>query len=152
MPSSMTTKPHNYLDPIAAAEQPRNDFIRYLLTAYPLRDPHLRYGLKQQLEQPGTIWQYPYLEGSQPYQAAKSVEELAQLGVLHPARIAMIYRCFQSDCTCYFAVSRGCMPASIRTVREPNATPIIQSIPIVTDNFTSANEVPAIMKRASPPF
>jgi len=80
----MTIKPHNYLDPIAAAEQPRNDFIRYLLTAYPLRDPHLRYGLKQQLEQPGTIWQYPYLEGSQPYQAAKSVEELAQLGVLHP--------------------------------------------------------------------
>ncbi|MEQ8996550.1 MAG: DEAD/DEAH box helicase [Coleofasciculus sp. B1-GNL1-01] len=74
----------HYLDPIAAVEQPRQDFIRYLLTAYPLRDPHLRYGLEEQLKQPGTIWQYPYLEGSQPYQTTKSVSELVKLGVLHP--------------------------------------------------------------------
>lgn len=73
-----------YLDPIAAVEQPRKDLIRYLLTAYPLRDPHLRYGLKKQLEQPGTIWQYPYLEGSQPYQSANSIQELIEMGVLHP--------------------------------------------------------------------
>ncbi|WP_236739162.1 DEAD/DEAH box helicase [[Phormidium ambiguum] IAM M-71] len=73
-----------YLDPIAAAEQPREDFIRYLLTAYPLRDPHLRYGLKQQLEQPGIVWQHPYLEGSQPYRPAHSVQELVDRNVLHP--------------------------------------------------------------------
>ncbi|MEQ8973233.1 MAG: DEAD/DEAH box helicase [Coleofasciculus sp. C1-SOL-03] len=74
----------HYLDPIAAVEQPRQDLIRYLLTAYPLRDPHLRYGLEEQLKQPGTIWQYPYLEGSQPYQTTKSVSELVKLDVLHP--------------------------------------------------------------------
>ncbi len=59
-----------YLDPIAAAEQPRADFIRYLLTTYPLRDPHLRYAFKQLLEQPGNLWQHPYLEGSQPYRSS----------------------------------------------------------------------------------
>ncbi len=60
-----------YLDPIAAVEQPRADFIRYLLTAYPLRDPHLRYGFKQLLEQPGNLWQHPYLEGSQPLRTSR---------------------------------------------------------------------------------
>jgi len=73
----------NYLDPIAAVEQPRQDFIRYLLTAYPLRDPHLRYGFKQLLEQRGTVWQEPYLEGSQPYRPGNSVTKLVNQGVLH---------------------------------------------------------------------
>lgn len=73
-----------YLDPIAAVEQPRADFIRYLLTAYPLRDPHLRYAFQQQLEQPGNLWQHPYLEGSQPYRSSKSIEQLVNQGVLEP--------------------------------------------------------------------
>ena len=74
---------NQYLDPIAATEQPREDFIRHLMTAYPLRDPHLRYGLKQQLEKPGIVWQHPYLEGSQPYRAAHSVSDLVSQGILH---------------------------------------------------------------------
>ncbi|KAB8313912.1 DEAD/DEAH box helicase [Tolypothrix campylonemoides VB511288] len=78
------TKNSNYLDPIAAVEQPRQDFIRYLLTAYPLRDPHLRYALKQQLEQRGNVWQEPYLEGSQPYRPGNSVSKLVNQDVLHP--------------------------------------------------------------------
>lgn len=73
-----------YLDPIAATEKPREDFIRHLMTAYPLRDPHLRYGLKKQLEQPGIVWQHPYLEGSQPYCAANSVSNLVSQDILHP--------------------------------------------------------------------
>ncbi|GAA6623547.1 DEAD/DEAH box helicase [Scytonema sp. NUACC26] len=77
----MTTS--KYLDPIAAVEQPRQDFIRYLLTAYPLRDRHLRYALKQQLEQPGTVWQHPYLEGSQPYKPASSVNAFVNQKILH---------------------------------------------------------------------
>jgi hypothetical protein len=52
-----------YLDPIAAINNPREDFIRYLLTAYPLRDRKLREKLREKLEQPGTVWQHPYLEG-----------------------------------------------------------------------------------------
>ena len=75
---------NQYLDPIAATEQPREDFIRHLMTAYPLRDPHLRHGLKKQLEQPGTVWQHPYLEGSQPYRAASSVSDLVGQSILHP--------------------------------------------------------------------
>jgi ATP-dependent helicase YprA (DUF1998 family) len=72
-----------YLDPIAAVEQPRADFIRYLLTAYPLRDRHLRYGFKQLLEQPGNLWQHPYIEGSQPYKSSLSINDLVNQGVLH---------------------------------------------------------------------
>ncbi|KYC41676.1 DEAD/DEAH box helicase [Scytonema hofmannii PCC 7110] len=82
----MTSK---YLDPIAAVEQPRQDFIRYLLTAYPLRDRHLRYALKQQLEQPGTVWQHPYLEGSQPYKPASSVNSLVNQKILHPEMVPL---------------------------------------------------------------
>lgn len=74
----------NYLDPIAATEKPRNDFIRYLLTAYPLRDSALRTAFEQELQQRGSIWQSPYLEGSQPYRPDCSVADLVAEGVLHP--------------------------------------------------------------------
>ncbi|GAA6620527.1 DEAD/DEAH box helicase [Scytonema sp. NUACC26] len=80
----------NYLDPIAAVEQPRADFIRYLLTAYPLRDPHLRYGFRQLLEQSGNLWQHPYLDGSQPYCSSLSVDKLVTQGVLHPHMATLV--------------------------------------------------------------
>ena len=74
----------HYLNPIAAAAEPRQNLIRYLLTAYPLRDPHLRFGFKQLLEAPGTISQHPYLEGAQPYRPASTIQQLVAEGVLHP--------------------------------------------------------------------
>jgi len=80
----MNAKSSKYLDPIKAVTQPREDLIRYLLTAYPLRDRHLRYGLKKLLEQQGNIWQEPYLEGSQPYRSTTTVAKLVTNGVLHP--------------------------------------------------------------------
>jgi ATP-dependent helicase YprA (DUF1998 family) len=73
-----------YLDPIKAITNPREDFIRYLLTAYPLRDRNLREKLKEKLEEPGIVWQHPYLEGSQPYQSAGSVTDLVEQSILHP--------------------------------------------------------------------
>lgn len=79
----------DYLDPIDAAQQPRQNLIRYLLTAYPLRDPHLRYGFKQLLEEPGAIYQYPYLEGAQPYQAGTSLKNLVAQKILHPSVLKM---------------------------------------------------------------
>jgi ATP-dependent helicase YprA (DUF1998 family) len=74
---------HAYLDPIAAITQPREDFIRYLLTAYPIKDTKLRQKLKDKLEQPGIVWQHPYLEGSQPYKADSSLAKLVEDGILH---------------------------------------------------------------------
>lgn len=74
----------NYLDPIDAANKPRENLIRYLLTSYPLRDLHLRYGFKQLLEQPGNIYQYPYLEGTQPYKTGTDIQQLVAQGILHP--------------------------------------------------------------------
>ena len=76
---------HAYLDPIAAITQPRQDFIRYLLTAYPIKDRTLREKLEAQLNQPGVVWQHPYVEGSQPYQVGASLAELVEAGFLHPA-------------------------------------------------------------------
>jgi len=73
-----------YLDPIKAITNPREDFIRYLLTAYPLRDRNLRERLEKNLRQPGIVWQQPYLEGSQPYQSAGSVRDLVEQSILHP--------------------------------------------------------------------
>lgn len=72
-----------YLDPIDAASQPRENLIRYLLTAYPLRDPHLKQGFKQLLNEYGNIAQYPYLEGAQPYRTGKTPQQLVEEGVLH---------------------------------------------------------------------
>lgn len=74
----------NYLNPIAATEEPRHDFIRYLLTEYSLRDSHLRYAFKQLLDQVGNVWQTPYLEGSQPYESGQSIRQLEGQRVLHP--------------------------------------------------------------------
>ena len=74
----------HYLNPINAATEPRQNLIRYLLTAYPLRDPHLRSGFKQLLEAPGNISQHPYLEGAQPYRPASTIQQMVAEGVLHP--------------------------------------------------------------------
>ena len=74
----------HYLNPIDAATEPRQNLIRYLLTAYPLRDPHLRYGFKQLLDTPGNVSQHPYLEGAQPYRPASTIQQLVAEGVVHP--------------------------------------------------------------------
>jgi ATP-dependent helicase YprA (DUF1998 family) len=74
----------SYLDPIDAAKQPREDFIRYLLTAYPLRDSSLRDKFEKELNKQGSIWQVPYLEGAQPYRPDLTVTDLVSKGVLHP--------------------------------------------------------------------
>jgi hypothetical protein len=71
-----------YLNPVDAAQQPRADLIRYLLTAYPLRDPHLRFGFRKLLEEPGNIYQQPYLEGAQPYRATRSIQTLVDDGLI----------------------------------------------------------------------
>jgi ATP-dependent helicase YprA (DUF1998 family) len=80
----------NYLNPIAATEEPRRDFIRYLLTEYSLRDSHLRYGFRKLLEQVGNVWQTPYLEGSQPYESGQSIRQLAEQGILHRNNINLL--------------------------------------------------------------
>jgi hypothetical protein len=74
---------HAYLDPIKAITEPRADFIRYLLTAYPIKDKALRQKLEAKLNQPGIVWQHPYVEGSQPYLAGESLAGLVDQNILH---------------------------------------------------------------------
>jgi len=77
------------LDAVQAATEPRESLIRYLLTAYPLRDPHLRYGFEQLLREPGAVAQDPYLEGTQPYQSGATLLQLVEQGVLHPGLLRL---------------------------------------------------------------
>jgi len=72
------------LDAIAATTKPRSTLIRYLLDAYPLKDPHLRAGFRELLEEPGSITQEPYLEGTQPYKPGCTLRDLVEQGSLHP--------------------------------------------------------------------
>ncbi|WP_052312604.1 DEAD/DEAH box helicase [Geminocystis herdmanii] len=87
----------HYLDPISAVTQPRENLIRYLLTAYPLRDVHLRYGFQQLLEKWGNISQHPYVEGSQPYKTGSNLRELVAENILHPTILDL----FNVDRTLY---------------------------------------------------
>lgn len=80
---------NQYLDPIAAARDPKENLIRYLLTAYPLRDPHLKSGFKELLEKPGNIFQAPYVEGSQPYKTGHNLSQLVAKNLLHPGILEM---------------------------------------------------------------
>ncbi len=100
---------HAYLDPIAVITQPREDFIRYLLTAYPIKDEKLRDKLKAKLNQPGIVWQHPYLEGSQPYETGSSFAELVELGILHPSitRLFPNRRLYQHQQAAIAAVVQG---------------------------------------------
>lgn len=77
------------LDAVAAATEPRESLIRYLLSAYHLRDSHLRFGFEQLLQEPGAVAQDPYLEGTQPYRGDKSLLDLQREGVLDPGILRM---------------------------------------------------------------
>ena len=108
----------NYLDPIAAIEQPRADYIRYLLSAYPIKDRELREKLKSKLEQPGNVWQHPYIEGAQPYQPGKEISELVTDGILHP-RITELFstkrRLYQHQEAAITAVTHACQNIVVAT-------------------------------------
>ena len=80
------------LDAVAAATEPRESLIRYLLSAYHLSDPHLRHGFEQLLREPGAIAQDPYLEGTQPYRGDKSLADLQKEGVLDPGILRIFDR------------------------------------------------------------
>ena len=71
------------LNAIDATRKPRESLIRYLLTAYPLSDPHLRHGFQKLLQEPGAIAQDPYVEGMQPYKPGASLSQLVGAGILH---------------------------------------------------------------------
>jgi len=77
------------LNAIDATRKPRESLVRYLLTAYPLSDPHLRHGFQKLLEEPGAIAQDPYVEGMQPYKPAASLGQLVDSKILHPDILRM---------------------------------------------------------------
>ncbi len=77
------------LDAVAAATEPRKSLISYLLSAYPLKDPHLKHGFRELLEVPGAIAQDPYLEGTQPYETSKTLQELVNNNILDKRLLAM---------------------------------------------------------------
>lgn len=71
------------IHPLEATEKIRRDYIRYLRTIYFLRDENLRKQLWSALEQDNFLVKGPILEAAPPFQTARSIHELVNVGVLH---------------------------------------------------------------------
>lgn len=75
----------NQLHPLQTTDLIRNSYIRYLKTIYPFQDSYLRDQFWQALQQPELIIKGPLLEASPPFKTGRSIADLVQAGILHPA-------------------------------------------------------------------
>ncbi|MEM1874828.1 MAG: DEAD/DEAH box helicase, partial [Candidatus Hadarchaeales archaeon] len=72
------------LNPIEVTERIRDYYLRYLRTFFPIQDEELNRKFRKELESECLI-KGPYLEVTPGYKTGKSVAELIEEGVLHPA-------------------------------------------------------------------
>lgn len=70
------------LHPLEVTEHVRESYLRYLATAFSLRDQELKKQLETQLRAPGVFVKGPYLEVTLPYRTGKTIGELIQEGLL----------------------------------------------------------------------
>lgn len=70
------------LDPLVASEQIREDYLRYVQTAFPMKDPLLRDAFRHLIRRPGFLVKGPYLEGTPPLRPARSIRQLIADGIL----------------------------------------------------------------------
>ena len=79
------------LNPIDTTDRIRSTYLRYLKTIYPFQQESLRTAFWQALEEPERLVKGPLLEAAPPYAHGRSIQELADAGILH--------RSFQSLCS-----------------------------------------------------
>lgn len=72
------------INPIETTKTTRENYLRYLKTAYPLQDDELRQHFWDALNEPGLIAKGPLLEATPEFLAGKSIAELVNEGVLNP--------------------------------------------------------------------
>ncbi len=73
------------LHPLETANRIREDYIRYLQTIYFFRDPSLRRQFQEALAAPDFLTRGPILEAAAPFRLGRSIEQMIQDGILHPA-------------------------------------------------------------------
>jgi ATP-dependent helicase YprA (DUF1998 family) len=71
------------LDPIGATRRIREAYLRYLGTAFPLREPGLKEQFAREIARAGRFFKGPYLEATPPFRPGKTLEELVGANVLH---------------------------------------------------------------------
>jgi len=70
------------LDPLQASAEITEDYLRYVQTAFPLKDARLREQLRRLVRRPDFLVKGPYLEGTPPLRRAHSVRQLIAEGTL----------------------------------------------------------------------
>lgn len=73
------------LHPLQTTALIRNSYLRYLKTIYPFQERDLRDQFWRALETPDLLVKGPLLEASPPFKNGRSIRELIEVGVLHPA-------------------------------------------------------------------
>ena len=77
----MTMKPIN---PLSVVARIRNDYLRYLKTAFPLQDERIQQGFWDAIDQPDKLVKGPLLEATPEYEKGKSIQDLVEMGILNP--------------------------------------------------------------------
>lgn len=72
------------LHPLEITEHVRESYLRYLATAFFLRDKELRNKLKTELNAPEGFVKGPFLEVTLPYKSGKTINDLIKEGLLSP--------------------------------------------------------------------
>ena len=74
-----------HLNPLRATVRIREAYLRYLSTAFPLRQADLIEQFAQEIARPGRFFKGPYLEATPPFCSGLSLSELVDTGILHTA-------------------------------------------------------------------
>jgi ATP-dependent helicase YprA (DUF1998 family) len=72
------------LDPLRTAEAVRVAYLRYLKTAFPLKEQGLSHQFSKLLEDPSKLVKGPYLEATPPFKPGASLKDLVNEGLLAP--------------------------------------------------------------------
>src|SRR5215510_6725883 len=70
------------LDPLRTTENIKESYLRYLTTAFPLKDPPLAEQFRAQLREGDRFIKGPFLEATPPFQTGCTLSDLVDEGVL----------------------------------------------------------------------
>ncbi|MBI4777150.1 MAG: DEAD/DEAH box helicase [Deltaproteobacteria bacterium] len=77
------------LDPLVVSRRIREDYERYIETAFPMRNGPLRRQFRELLQRQDFLVRGPYLEATPPFKSGRNIRELASDGVLSHNFIAL---------------------------------------------------------------
>jgi len=69
------------IDPLLVSQRIREDYERYVETAFPMKNESLRHQFREMLRRRDFLVRGPYLEATPPFENGRSIRELAEAGV-----------------------------------------------------------------------